>query len=279
MTPKPLLNRSGTATFLCYHSVHPHGPPFLSLSPETFEHQLALLRRRGFQAAGLDALDALARGERPHAPQVFLTFDDGFVDNFEWAFPLMREYAATGLIFVLPPAVDGGASLSWPEVQERRDRHPEVFRSMEWAMVETMAEQGFEFGSHTLAHSSLPSLDDEVLRQELSDSRRRIVERLGRCDSLAYPFGHWDPRVAAAAADAGYRWAFTMPSGAQRDATPLSIPRIAIDHRDDERRFALKLTPAGRRVILSPLKSQFRTGRRLARRMARVPRAVGRARS
>ena len=270
MRPRPLLNRSGEAAFLCYHSVHPDGPPFLSLSPETFERQLALLQRRGFHTAGLDALGALASGGRPRARQVFLTFDDGFRDNFTHAFPLMREYGATGLIFLLPPAVDAGSPLVWPEIQERRDRHPDVFKSLDWAMVEAMAEHGIEFGSHTLAHHSLPSLDDEALRQELLDSRRRIAARLGRCDSLAYPFGHWDARVAAAAAAAGYRWAFTMPSAAQREAAPLSIPRIAIDGRDDDRRFALKLTPAGRRVLLSPAKERLRAGRSLARRVVRT---------
>lgn len=263
MSSPALLNRSGDAAFLCYHSVHPDGPPFLSLSPETFERQLALLARRGFQTADLDALDSLGRGGRPTARQVFLTFDDGFLDNYTHVYPLLRRYAATALIFLLPPAVDEGGALRWPEVAERHDRHPEVFRSVDWTMVETMAEHGIEFGSHTLAHHSLPTLGDEALREELLDSRRRIAAHVGRCDALAYPFGHWDRRVAAAAADAGYRWAFTMPSGAQRGATPLSIPRVAVDGRDDERRFSLKLTPAGRRVLLSPAKSHLRTGRGL----------------
>jgi peptidoglycan/xylan/chitin deacetylase (PgdA/CDA1 family) len=259
----PLLNRSGRAAFLCYHSVHPDGPPFLSLPPETFERQLALLRRRGIETAGIGALEGLAAAR---GRQVFLTFDDGFADNYTHAFPLMREYGAKALIFLLPPAVDAGGPLAWREVEERHRLHPGVFASMDWAMVESMAEHGIEFGSHTLAHHSLPSLGGEELRQELLDSRKRIVERLGRCDSLAYPFGHWDARVAAAAGDAGYRWAFTMPTGAQRAATPLSIPRIAVDQRDDERRFGLKLTWAGRRVLLSPAVDQLRAGRALVRR-------------
>jgi peptidoglycan/xylan/chitin deacetylase (PgdA/CDA1 family) len=270
LSRRALRNRSGEAAFLCYHSVHADGPPYLSLPPETFERQLALLRRRGLRTAGLDALDALTHDGSARERQVFLTFDDGFLDNYTHAFPLLREYGAKALVFLLPPAVDRGAPLAWAEVEERRTRHPEVFRSLDWTMVEAMAEHGVEFGSHTLTHPSLPSLGEEALRQELLDSRRRIAERLGRCDSLAYTFGHWDPRVAAAAADAGYRWAFTMPAAAQRTATPLSIPRIAVDQRDDERRFALKLTAAGRRLLLSPAKERLRAGRTLAGRIPRV---------
>jgi len=260
----PLRNRSASAAFLCYHSVHPDGPPYLSLPPETFERQLARLRRSGDKTATLGALEAIRRGERPSARQVLLTFDDGFLDNYTHAFPLMRAYGVSGLIFLLPPAVDTGGPLTWPEVAQRAGRHPDVFRSVTWPMVEEMAEAGIEFGSHALTHHRLTTLGDEALAQELLDSRRRIIDRLGRCDALAYPFGGWDQRVATAAAAAGYRWAFTMPSAAQRDATALSIPRIAIDHRDDERRFALKLSVAGRRALLSPAKERLRQARGLA---------------
>jgi peptidoglycan/xylan/chitin deacetylase (PgdA/CDA1 family) len=68
-----------------------------------------------------------------------------------------------------------------------------------------MAAGRIEFGSHTNLHRHLPGLPDEELRQELLDSRRRIAERLGSCDCLAYPFGEWDERVADAARAAGYR--------------------------------------------------------------------------
>lgn len=256
--PVALRNRSRGAAFLCYHSVHPDGPPFLTLSPETFERQLALLRRRGYRTGGQAELAALASGERPRRRHVFLTFDDGFRDNFSHAFPLLQAYGATALVFLLPPAVDEGAPLAWPKVQERSERHPEVFRSLTWSMVEAMAEGGVEFGSHTCAHPDLTALDDEALAEELLQSRRRIADRVGGCDALAYPFGFWDARVAAAAAAAGYRWAFTMPRAAQASATPLSIPRVAVDHRDDERRFALKLTAAGRLLTLSPFRGWAR---------------------
>ncbi len=258
----PLRNRSRAAAFLCYHSVHAAGPPFLSLSPETFERQLALLRRKGYRSGNLAELATLASGRRPPAPLAYLTFDDGFRDNYTEAFPLLRSYGASALVFILPPAVDDGAPLAWPEVDERRRRHPEVFRSLTWSMVEKMAEADVEFGSHTCYHHDLTGLGDEALMEDLLESRRRIAERLGRCDALAYPFGVWNPRVAAAASGAGYRWAFTMPSGAQASATPLSIPRIAVDQRDDEARFSVKLTAAGRGVLLSPARGWARGVRR-----------------
>jgi peptidoglycan/xylan/chitin deacetylase (PgdA/CDA1 family) len=135
-----------------------------------------------------------------------------------------------------------------------------------------MKEAGFEVGSHTLTHAHLGDLSCEALREELWDSRARIKDRLGSCDTLAYPFGEWTPDVAAAAADCGYRFAFSLPTETgQRNATPLSIPRINVDYRDRGLRLAAKLSPFGRRLYLA---TSVRAARRRSRRGPGPDRAI-----
>src|SRR5918999_2363403 len=180
----PLCNRSRSAVFLCYHSVADHGPPFLSVGQETFEQQLRTLSRLGFRSGGQDDLGGIVRGHRADARLVFLTFDDGYADNYTTARPLLDASGFRALIFLLPPAVDHGGMLDWPRVERHVTAYPDVMRSLTWPMVESMAETGHEFGSHTLSHPKLTELRDEELRQELFDSRARIKERLGRCDSI-----------------------------------------------------------------------------------------------
>lgn len=256
--PNLLRNRSGRATFLCYHSIAEQGPRFLTVGADLFERQLAVLRRGGYASGGLAELEQAAAG-RVSKPTVFLTFDDGFRDNRETALPLLREYGFGAFVFVLPPLVDTGAALEWPEVREDRGRFAATMRSVDWPMLEEMREGGFEVGSHTLSHPSLPTLGPEALRQELSDSRARVAARLGSCETLAYPFGAWSPEVSAAAAECGYRFAFSLPTDAgQRRAGPLSIPRINVDHRDGERRFAAKLGRPGKDLFLSPAAAAIR---------------------
>jgi peptidoglycan/xylan/chitin deacetylase (PgdA/CDA1 family) len=246
-----LRNRSRGAAFLCYHSVAAEGPRYLTISADLFERQLALLRRRGLRGGDLAALDELAAGHAA-APTAFLTFDDGFRDNHETALPLLREYGFPAFVFVLPPLLDAGAPFEWPEMRDDLARFGATMRSVDWPMLEEMREGGFEIGSHTLTHPHLPRLGAERLREELWQSRAAIVARLGACDTLAYPFGEWSAEVAAAAAECGYRYAFTLPTvSGQYRATPLSIPRVNVDYRDGERRFAAKLSPWGRRVLLS----------------------------
>lgn len=247
----PLHNRSRQAIFLCYHSVASEGPRYLTVSEELFERQLAALRRRGLRSGSEADLATMAAGGRI-APSVFLTFDDGFLDNHATALPLLREYGFGAFCFVLPPLVDAGAPLAWPEVAADQRRFAATMRSVGWPEVEEMVAGGFTIGSHGLTHAHLSRLGPEQLRQELSDSRARIRERLGSCETLAYPFGDWNGAVEAAAAECGYRFAFTLPNKTgQHGTTPLSLPRVNVDYRDRGPRFQAKLSWIGRRLYLS----------------------------
>lgn len=244
----PLTNRTRDAVFLCYHSVHPDGPPYISVTPEAFEEHLWTLRRLGFRTGVRDDLARLG-SETSAGRLAFLTFDDGYRDNHELAFPLLREQGMSAMFFVLPGQV-GRAELDWPEAREYAVDHPAVMRPMTWPMLEELVEAGHAVGSHTHRHQHLRELGDEELAEQLLDSRRALIDRLGGCDLFAYPYGEWDLRVALAAAAAGYRYAFTLPPST-RDVTPMSIPRLSIDHRDTGSRFVVKLRPAVRALAFS----------------------------
>jgi peptidoglycan/xylan/chitin deacetylase (PgdA/CDA1 family) len=254
----PLRGRARNFVFLGYHSVTEDGPPYLSLKPATFERQLDLLVRAGFRSGTRAALERIAAGERPRGRHAFLTFDDGFADTVTAALPPMSERALTGMVFVLPRHLDSGAPLDWPAVAGEARRRPQLMRSMDWTALEQLVEAGWEVGSHTVSHPRLPELSDEQLLEELLDSRRAVEARLGSCEMLAYPFGDWDDRVAAAAVAAGYSFAFTLPFGAQVGATRMSIPRVTIDDRDTALRFRMKLSGTGRSVLFSSLRPAVR---------------------
>jgi peptidoglycan/xylan/chitin deacetylase (PgdA/CDA1 family) len=257
-----LRGKSRRAVFLGYHSIAEDGPPYLSLRPRTFERQLDMLQGRGFRSGSRSDLERLARGERLAERRAFLTFDDGFLDTVTTALPRMAARGFTGIAFVLPRHLLSGAPLDWPEVAGEAARRPAQMRSIDWPMAETLVEAGWEIGSHSITHARLTELGDGALRQELLDSRRLIAERLGRCELLAYPFGAWDRRIAAAAAAAGYHFAFSLPFGRQLRATPLSIPRVMVDDRDVSWRFRAKLSPVGRIALFSPLRPLARSALR-----------------
>jgi peptidoglycan/xylan/chitin deacetylase (PgdA/CDA1 family) len=256
--------RLGDAISLGYHAVAEDGPQYLSLRPSTFAAQLEVLSRLGYGGGTRDDLWRLAEGRRLAGARAFMTFDDGFADTYTTAMPMMAERGLTGMVFVLPGHLADAAPLDWPEVAGEARRRPAMMTSMDWDMAEKLAEAGWEIGSHTMSHPRLTTLGDEELREELLDSRRIIAERLGRCELLSYPFGAWDERVVAAADDAGYSFAFTLPLGAQMRSRRLSMARLTIDDRDTPARFRIKLTRAGRLALLSPLRPALRALRRPA---------------
>jgi peptidoglycan/xylan/chitin deacetylase (PgdA/CDA1 family) len=248
-----LGNRARDAVFLCYHSIAEAGPTFLTVRPDLFERQLDELQRRSLESGGLAELERLAAGERI-GPTVFLTFDDGFLDNYETVLPILRRRRLRAFVFVLPPLVDSGAPLVWPEVVADARRYPAEMRSVNWEMLREMSSDGtFTVGAHTLTHPSLPRLEPARLREEVAESRRRVSERLGSCETFAYPFGHWNREARDAVAAADFRFAFTLPTThGERRADELTIPRVNVDYRDDGNRFAAKLSPLFRRAYLSP---------------------------
>jgi peptidoglycan/xylan/chitin deacetylase (PgdA/CDA1 family) len=246
--------------FLAYHSVHPDGPPFISVRPGAFETHLRVLRDRGYATGTTGDLEAMAAGRRPPGRLAFLSFDDGYRDNYEVAWPLLRAHGLRATIFVLPPLLDQPV-LRWPEAEGYIAHHPDVMRPLTWTQVETMAADGMVIGSHTGSHPHLRGLGDEELRQELLDSRRAVQERIGVCDLLAYPFGEWDLRVALAAAAAGYRFAFSLPPAVRPLTTPMSIPRISVDQRDTAVSLALKLRPGVRALVMAPATGRLRQAR------------------
>lgn len=254
------LGRTADAVFLGYHALVDDGPEFLSMSPALFEAQLDFLVAKGYRSGTRADLDTLAAGRRLPSKTAFLTFDDGFLDTYEVAAPLLAERGFTGFVFVLPRQM--GGTLAWPEVAGEVGRHPDTMRAMSWEQAEELAARGWEIGAHTLSHPKLTELDDERLAAELGESRRLVAERLGRCDTFAYPFGLWDGRVERATEAAGYAFAFTLPIDAQRESRPLVIPRLTIDDRDSVSRFRAKVSVAGRLLLFSQLRPTIRKLRR-----------------
>ena len=103
-----LRNRSRRAIFLCYHSVAPAGPRYLTVSAELFERQLSELARARLARRRPRRAERAWRRADASTPTVFLTFDDGFLDNHATVLPLLREHGLRAFVFVLPPLVDSG---------------------------------------------------------------------------------------------------------------------------------------------------------------------------
>jgi peptidoglycan/xylan/chitin deacetylase (PgdA/CDA1 family) len=140
--------------------------------------------------------------------------------------------------------------MSWPGIEEWSDGpHNEELLCLTWDGLGELAERGWEVGSHTRSHPRLPQVDDRALADELAGSRELMAEKLGSCDSIAYPYGDSDERVVRATASAGYSAACTL-TGLPHEARPLSWPRVGVYPDNRPLFFRLKTSPPLRSLVV-----------------------------
>lgn len=232
------------ALVLCYHSVSPGFPDRTNVTPEAFATQVRGLAARGYR--GVTFRDAVLGG--PAGRVLAVTFDDAYASVLEHALPVLADLGIPGSVYPVTDLVGGAAPMAWPGIDGWiGGPHERELLGMGWDGLRTLADAGWEVGSHTCGHPWLPACDDARLEEELVRSRAEIEERLGvTCDTLAYPYGGVDPRVIAAARDAGYAAAGAIAS--VRTGDPLDHPRVGIYAVDTGWRFTLKASAAVRRV-------------------------------
>lgn len=256
------------ALVLAYHAVSETWDDELAVTPHQLESQLRLLVDRGYRGVTFSEAASSAPAER----LVAVTFDDAYRSTIAIAFAALEELGLPGTVFVPTAFVGGDAPMQWPGIDRWiGTEHEHELLPVDWDSLCSLADAGWEIGSHTCSHPMLTSLGDDALAYELGTSRRVLVERLGRsCTSLAYPYGLYDARVIAAARHAGYRFACGLPSGFAR-ATELSWPRIGVYRDDSPRAYRLKISETVRRLRRSHAWRPIVGARRLVTRLASNP--------
>jgi peptidoglycan/xylan/chitin deacetylase (PgdA/CDA1 family) len=183
-----------------HHVVESLGLPVkdMGVSPNKFEQQMSFLSQKGYRCLNLSDVIANLQEGNPQPERSFvLTFDDGYFDIYENAFPVLKKFGFNATVFVVAEPVEDSIKgyLSWQQMRE-------------------LTQNQFTFGSHTLTHPRLPSLDTKTIGRELDESKKVIEDRLGEpVDLLAYPYGESNERIRDMAHEIGYHAACGMTWG------------------------------------------------------------------
>ena len=224
-----------------YHSVACAPPgtrdPFLYVTPERFEEQLAALRAQGYLSA---SLGDLAAGQEPDTKRVVITFDDGCRNVAENATGILARHGFHAIEFIVAGML--GGRNEWDVIHGEK---PEPL--MDAAQIRDWLAAGHEIGSHSLTHRNLVKLGDAELREQIFTSKKILEDTFGiAVRHFCYPHGRWNETVAALVAEAGYETACTTQFGVNTAATP---------------RFALRrVFPLGASELLA--KSAHRLGKK-----------------
>lgn len=221
---------------LVYHRIAdvPAGTrhPEIHVPPARFAEQLALLRALGRTAIPLSRYVAYRRGGAALPPRpVVITFDDGYLDNYEHALPILAEHGCPATVFLVADLL--GGTNTW-------DPHEPPAPLLGLAHAREMQRAGVEFQSHTCTHARLPALPPATARRELRRSREALEQALGApVTAVAYPWGAYDADTLRAAEDAGYEAGLIVRRRTNFDETPLlALRRIAVGHSTTASRLA-----------------------------------------
>jgi len=167
------------------------------------------------------------------APQAFEIGIEGHKLRLELSSAASRAVAAHAFNAALKPlpeeARDAAIERAAFELGVNLPERPPVeYGAINWRQAREMAEDGMEIGSHTLTHPILTGLSDERLREEVSRSRDRIENAIGRkVETFCYPNGDYDLRAQCEVACAGYQLAVTTEVGLNsRWSDPLALRRV-----------------------------------------------------
>jgi peptidoglycan/xylan/chitin deacetylase (PgdA/CDA1 family)/glycosyltransferase involved in cell wall biosynthesis len=194
---------------LIYHHVGPPRPGTfadLTVSPAVFEKHIRWLRWLGFEGVRPAQWEAwrTAAAPLPRRP-VMITFDDGYADTADHAFPALQRHGHPACVFVVAGEI--GGTNRW-DAPHGSAPHALLGRTQLLGLGDAI-----EVAAHTMSHPDLRSLSPQDCRREVLGSREVLARLTGRqVTAFAYPYGYHDPASREVAGDQ-FPLAFTTEEG------------------------------------------------------------------
>jgi len=205
---------------LMYHNVSPLSDGnSTNVTPERFKQQMSFIKTNDYEViAPQDYAQILTDGkEKATKNLVMLTFDDGYKNNYTYAYPVLKEYGFRAVIFVVVNKIGEEDYLNVDEIKE-------------------MQKHGIIIASHTLNEKYVPSLKKVRLNEELCGSKEKLEQMIGKpIEFFAYCSGGYTIQAQKILKDAGYLVAFTTNRGFDKSLAnddPYAIRRIKVSNRD-----------------------------------------------
>ncbi|MBI5869755.1 MAG: polysaccharide deacetylase family protein [Actinobacteria bacterium] len=173
----------------------------LTVSTADLEAQMAYLKQAGYQPVSETQLFKALYGGAPLPPNpVMLTFDDGYVDNYQVVVPILEKYDFPATFYIVTDLVGTPEYMSWDQIVE-------------------LDRKGMDIGSHTAAHRDLTTLGAADLQAEVTGSAETLKAHLGHpVYWFCYPAGKYDADVIASVKESGYLLATSTDPGEQQSS-------------------------------------------------------------
>lgn len=235
--PDPLPTRSLRVPILMYHRIavlagdEPAVTVDLTVDPGEFTLEMQWLKDNGYTSiTQMQLYNALENGESLPDKPVLITFDDGYRGISTLAAPIMTRVGMVGTAYVITDRI--------------ADLKKTAPTWMTWSQLRSLEQRGWDIGSHTVAHTEIPSMTPEAGLKTLRASRFTLEKHLGHpVQWFCYPAGSVDAAAVQLVKEAGYVLATTTKSGDVHSAAdPLQLSRIRISNSTGVRGLAAALS-------------------------------------
>lgn len=211
------------------------------VTKELFKKHMQVLKDNGYRTVTFKELaedHLLTKRFDKGNKFVVLTFDDGYEDNYRVMFPILKEFGAKAVIFLLSESKYNEWDVNNPHNPEKR------FDLMSEEQVKEMAAYGVEFGAHTKTHPYLSSLPIEEAREQIVQCKQKLEQTYGQpFITFAYPYGDLNDEVKSEVRKAGFTFAVSTDSGEINvDSDLFQIRRIGIFPRNSMLTFRRKIS-------------------------------------
>jgi peptidoglycan/xylan/chitin deacetylase (PgdA/CDA1 family) len=226
-----------------YHQVditEPKGTKLrgLTVSPESFARQMALIKLYGYQGVSMHDLEPYLVGEKT-GKVVGITFDDGYQNNLIHALPVLQKNGFTATCYGVSTQING--TNAWD--QHLGIRQKPLMSQNDWLQWH---QGGMEIGSHGRTHGNLMTMPPAQAMEEIQVSKQEL-ENTFQCAvrHFCYPYGHYDAQHADMVKRAGYQTATTTHRGrVHQGHNPYALNRIMVARACNWLQFSLKILTA-----------------------------------
>lgn len=222
---------------LMYHHVSDKHES-LTVTAKNFESQIAGLVKHGYKSLGSKDIEGFYNNIPIPKKSVLITFDDGYLDNWVYAHPILKKYGMKAILFTVtgligdgPQRPHAGLAVELPKCYGHHEAKKIMFTDeadkvmLRWSEIKTMVRDGtFEIHSHTHTHKRWDLLDQKTkntnIRNDLLMSRKMLQDQLGQISShLCWPQGYFDVEYQKIANDCNFEYLYTTDARGQNIKT------------------------------------------------------------